>query len=232
MNMKISSRLRLLLTDPAAKEILNSLWKEKDQKNVLVYLTTTDNCISDYAERYYADQWLPNKFIDECYAKFDGPFFNELKKAGIIKHYSFTQTELPDQPPGPEYQACEVAGIDNSKLKYLLAWVKQLPYILNHGNFSLNTMSGEAYFKDKAVKLYKNSGYFKLIKSFLESKDTSLSVKDILQISGRGVQSSKVTNDNYYDALEIIKNLGRRIGIRKNLNKIIPYTGNVFVLTA
>ncbi len=230
--MKISSKLRSLLTDPAAKEILTYLWKEKDQKTILVHLTVSENCISEYAERYYADQWLPDKFIDECYAKFDGPFFNELKIAGIIKHFSFTQTELPDQPPGPECQVCEATGIDNSKLKYLLVWVKQLPYILNHGNFSLNTMSGEAYFKEKAVKLYKNSGYFKLIKSFLESKDSSLSVKDILQIGGRGVQNSKVTNEDYNDALEIIKNLGRRIGIRKDLSKIIPYTGNAFVLTA
>lgn len=216
-----------MLTMPEAKKIVSDLWKNKNQKDFLVPLDETENCINSYVEKYHKQQWLPDSMLDDCYQKFDGPFFKELKSSRVIKEFSFGEGELPNTPPGSSCQTAQISSVNIPQLIKLREWINQIPYIKSHGEFSLNTISGELYFRDDVVVLYKKAGHFQLLKAFLENKDFSLSADEIIQITNASTQNR---GTNYDIALEVIKNLGRRLGLRKNLHKVISYNGNHFVL--
>ena len=229
--MKTTTKLRILLKEASAKVILEQLWANKDKKDILVHLAVTENCINDSVSLNQSRQWLPENLLEECHNKFDGPFFIELRNVKVINKFSFGEGDLPNRPPDENSQVAQVSGLNPTSLKYLIDWISELPFIKDHGDFSLNTLSGIACFGDKETKIYKNSSYFKLLKSFLEQENFSLSVEDILQISGHGIKNGIRSNENYGDAIYVLKNLGRRIGIRKGLNRVFSYTGNLFVLT-
>jgi acylphosphatase len=235
MNMKTTSKLRQLLRNPAAKNILLGLWKYRNDKKIVVYLETSQKCVNDSIEwifKHNPDEWS-DKMLSDCYNRFDGPFFDELKNVGLIKGFFFGEGDLPDEPydeTGGGWEVASVEGLDNDKLKSLIDWVKQLPYIFDWGDLSLNTVSGIVYYKGKQTTLYKNSSYFKLLKSFLEQEKHELLVSEILQIRDVSVGLNTIPEGGYKGAKEVIKNLGRRIGIRKDLNQVFSYTGDSFVI--
>lgn len=229
--MKMNTKLRYLLKGPAAQKILQELWDKRNEKEILIYLATTQDCINEYIDKYEKHHLLPdNKIMDNCFDRFDGPFFNELRNASIIREFSFGESELPDEPEEYTYETALVKGLNKDGLKILRSWIDQLPYIIDHGDFSLNTVSGSAYYKDKETKLYKNSAYFKLLKSFLEQKDNRLSINEIIKIKESEEKIDSKEEEKYECAKELIKNFGRRMGIRKGLNRVISYTGDSFAL--
>lgn len=228
--MKMNKKLRCLLKKPAAQKILQELWDKRNDKKILIYLATTQDCINRYVEKGHPHGWLPENIMDICYGKLDGPLFNELKNASVIKEFSFGEGNFPDESEEYEYEGALVKGLDKERLKILRNWIDQLPYVLDHGDFSLNTLSGIAYYKDKETKLYKKAAYFKLLKSFLEQKNNKLSINEILKIKGSEEKIDSKEEEKLECADELIKNFGRRMGIRKGLNQIFPYTGDFFVL--
>lgn len=228
--MKISMSLRALLREPAAKIILDELWVQKDLQKAHLFLTTTEACITDTAMKYQPLGRLPDNFIEDCYLKFDGPLFMELKKAKAITNFEFYSGEHPNHPSENEYQLAQVTGIDPIIIKQLINWVYQLPHILHRECFTLNTLTGDVYYKERVVKLYKNTSYFRLLKSFLEKEDLKLSVDEVLQLKDSGSSIQESRNRKYEIAYEVIKNLVKRLGIKNDSNQVFQYTGDDFIL--
>ncbi len=229
-NMIMTTELRSLLRRPAASKILKTLWEKRDEKEILVFLETTEDCVNEYVTKYHIYQTLPDDMMNVCCNKFDGPFFSELKHCHVIKDFMFSEGELPNDPTETTIELASVNGLNSDMVAKLNEWIKELPYILEYGDISLNTITGIVYFQDQETRLYKNSANFQILQSFLRREQHELSVSEVLRIKEEENTSITAQQARFTDAKVVLKNLGRRMGIKKDLSRIFSYTGRSFVL--
>ncbi len=245
MRMKIglSFRLRQLLGKPEALNLLKKISEVRYSERKIIFLASTHTEFYRNIEYYAQNQWMPKNHFDNSVNVFDGPFLDELKDMKVIRDYSIDTFENSDVPPDEdgEFWGVEIFNLNLKRLDILLEWIGQLSQIVHFGYFSLNLVTGTGFYKDNFCNLNKNSVPFKLLKALLTTPSHELSISAIeLLIDGKPRQESTNPHDSHTLEVvekerftrinEIVKKLGKSLGIGKNLTRIISYNGTGFVI--
>lgn len=216
MNMSIPYKLRFLLQDESvANFTLQIFEKSKKENKFNIYPKRVNYCLETACAD--KDLWAENKKayqanIDSCYKLPENEYIDLLIKEKIIigKYCVDEDGSL----------ILNIEKIVINKFSELVKWVKDREYLINYGLFSLNTLSGVAYFKDHKATFRPGTGYYSLFRELLVTKKLYLSFSEIVEIQQqRKLQSTEEDIKN--DAIEYIKHLKRKLRMRSGAGKLL-----------
>lgn len=219
MNMKkniIPYNLRVLLEDIFIEnltlEIFNKVIKEKKFE---FYPARICDCLNKaYSDQslYIDDKEIYEKNIKACYELLDNEYIKLLIKEKIITgKYDYDEDG---------FIMLNIKKINLPRFKTLVKWVEEEKYINNYGLFSLNTLTGEAYFKDNKTTFRPGTGYYNLFKELMTTKQPYLSFDSIIEIQ----QQKKYLYDEDVKKghiREIVKYLRKKLSMRSKSGKLL-----------
>lgn len=224
--MKITFNLRKFLYNKDAQWVLKELYnKRNNKKSFWIYLPLTDKRINQFFEKQYHTQdgkKLPNSY-------FDNPDLNLLLELeGLSILHPIKQGVSPDDN-GSWMKNVKIKN--KTAIKELYRWINDNAYIIHRGHFSLNKATGIAYYKDQQTRFYKNSGIYKLFKTFMERENHQIHLEEMIEIQQKQ-STPNVEEENIEKAtFELIKELGKKFKIKTgNLTKLFVRIDDDYLL--
>ncbi|MFA5135886.1 MAG: hypothetical protein WC489_00655 [Patescibacteria group bacterium] len=212
----VSYEFRTLLKDEfVIKLILEIFDKANKGKTFHLYPKVVNSCLNKaYGDKERYDQYGGAAYqsnINKCYELLESKYIDLLIKQKIV-----VGNYLLDED---ENLILNVKNIAMTKFISMVKWAKENRYILNYGLFSLNTLTGEAYFKDYKTSFRPGTGYYNLFKELITTNKSYLSFDEIVEIQ-RQKKNLFVTEDVKSFAKEIIKHLKRKLAIKSKSGKL------------
>jgi hypothetical protein len=224
--MTIPYDLRRLLTEDSVIELVGDIDRiSKKEKKFRIFPKEMFECFNTA----FADESLYNsnpktyqEIINSCSDSLENEFIELILKSKLIRG-KFTSDE-------DGYPILIVNKVFRAKFNLLVKWIKNKKYIVERGVFSLNTLSGEAYFKDKLTKFRSGSGYYKLFKEMLISKKKYLTYEEIVNIHfGKKVNWSEL--EVKPEAIRHIQELKKKLGMKDGHGKLfVMFEGKGYLL--
>jgi len=226
MKMKLSYRLRNLLSEKAVLGIIEFLYQKKSEKGVItVYLPLVTSRVSDYLEEVFKNGLEPSRIPDECCDQPDANLLSELGKQKVLEFQSMG---------GSEETVAEVKILDPTAIEKLYEQALMSKYFIHYGIFSLNTATGEAYCGDHQAKFYRHQSFYRVFKRFLSCDSHELSYFTIYseqeKKSESKIRKNYTAKDLTIPANQIVKDIRARLRMKGELSKLFQPVGKVYLL--
>lgn len=219
MNMKntcIPYEIRKLLKEESIKKLTLNIYDKAKEENAFKYYPTK---VYDCLDKAYSDKNLFDedkeryeKNIESCYKLVDNKYIVLLINEKILKGiYNMDESG---------FFKLEVIKTNIDHFKKLVKWIEEEKYINNYGLFSLNTLTGEAYFNDNKTIFKPATGYYNLFKEFITTKNKCLTFQEIVEIQQLNKSLIKAEDIKNY-AREIIKHLKRKLSMKSGSGKLL-----------
>lgn len=226
----VSYKVRLLLRDQAVQNLLIEIIK-KDQdlkEKITIFPAKINSCLNSVFSddsRWNFDNnpnWSFENAISNCFDNFEFEICDQLHKEKIIRFNSDLD----------ESDSCvfHIEILNLEKFLKITKWLKESRYIINYGFFSLNRLTGEAYFMDNSYKFKPGTGYYNLFKKFLVKSDHQLLFSEIYSIQQK--TNLKDNSENHKsEAIEIIKEIKQKLQMKDGFGELFKiYEGEGYIL--
>lgn len=219
MNMKkntIPYHLRVLLEDVFIGNLTLEIFMKVNKKKIFKFCPErVFHCLNmAFSDQtlYLDDKEIYENNIKACYELLDNEYIDLLIKEKIITgKYNYDEDG---------FLMLNIKKIDLLRFKILVKWVEEKKYINNYGLFSLNTLTGEAYFKDNRTIFKPATGYYNLFKEFITTKNKYLTFQEIVEIQQLNKSLIKAEDIKNY-ARAVIKHLKRKLSIKSGTGKLL-----------
>lgn len=223
--MSIPYELRVLLQNESVINLTLQIFeKTKNRDKFKFYPEGVNSCLNKaYSNQslYYEDEEVYKENINLCCRLPENKYIELLIKNKVIKgKYEFNADGAN--------LILDVKKIKKDQYNEIVRWAKNKKYIINSGLFSLNTLSGEAYFKNNKSYFRTSTGYYYLFRELLTTKKDYLSFDEIVEIQQQ--KKHQLTKEQFKEeAKRHIKHLRRKLKIGAGtelfkMNQGIGYT--------
>lgn len=226
--MILDYSVRLLLKKKASQALIAEIYNEykKQGDKFIVY----PNDVNTRLVSFFSNQDLYYESPQRYQQSFDRCFENdETKTLDILENKKIISVSYNMGEDGSDYIA-EIKLIKKDSFKEILKWVTNHKFVINNGWFSLNTLTGECFFRDNYCKFQPGSGYYDLLKEFLITDKKYLAFEEILSLQQQETIQEADLNYLKTQATERIKYFKRKL-IGKGFGRIfIMYEGKGYTL--
>jgi len=224
--MSIPYNLRRLLVEDSIVKLVKRIYKSSKVKEKFeIYPEETNKCLNNA----YADQILQDinpdqyqKAVDRCSDISENEFIKLILKNNFVRGKFILDED--------SFPVLIVDKVLKNKFNLIVEWVRDRKYIIDSGLFSLNTLTGDAYFRDKFAPFRSGGGYCDLFKAFLTTNKSFLSFQEIYDIQQQRVIKS-TEGEIKQEAKECIKHLKKKLKMRSGEGRLFRmYEGKGYVL--
>lgn len=224
--MKLSYRLRNLLSEKAVFGIIEFLYQRKNEKDVImVYLPLVTSSISDYFGELFQNNLEPGRIPDECWNQPDANLLSELEKQKVLKLLS---------TGGGEETFANVKILDPAAIEKLYEQALMSKFFIHYGIFSLNAATGDVYCGDYTARFYRHQSFYRVFKRFLSCDSHELSYFAIYSEQERksenAIRKNYKAEDLTIPANQIIKDIRARLHMKGELSKLFQPIGKAYLL--
>lgn len=214
--MSISLKLRILLQDESVASLTIKVFEKARTRNKFnFYPNRVNSCLNSAFSNqplWEENQCDYQESINRCFNLPENEYIELLIKSRIITgKYEFDADGAN--------MTLSVNKINPGQFNEIVNWVKDRKYIINSGAFSLDTLSGNAYFEDHKTPLKPGTGYYMLFKEFLTTDKKYLSFSEIIEIQKKTLPSDeKIIKE---EAINHIKHLKKILNMRGGKGKLL-----------
>lgn len=227
INMKMRDvpldyEVRQLLRDSQIKPILASLYNSRKHNGFFqVQLSIANEQFNKYAHLQSSglSAYDPSEVNWSIFLQHnDMKLINELKKLNIIQVGSMDYAGF----------CLEVAINDSDYIEKMRYWFMDNKDILIYGLFTLDTLTGEAYFQNYRYVFQPNMGFYRVMRAFLEKPDHTLSHKEI-SCAYQGTENISLAKEGSV-VNQIIGDLRERLKMRGKMSNLFVPSDRKYLL--